>query len=167
MAKYHQFILLAALGCMAQTITGCSTIGIKSDQHQQLAKSVQLLQTGNQHQASNILEQVIATTPEDGVTDEALFRLALLQLTEETVRKGSTARSQALLERLRTEYPDSPWTQQSKALTDWLTGTRTAREQANQLLRENRDLARENRELRQNMERLKNLDLEIEQKRKR
>ena len=58
-------------------------------------------------------------------------------------------------------------TQQSKALTDWLTGTRTAREQTNQLLRENRDLARENRELRQNMERLKNLDLEIEQKRKR
>ena len=167
MAKYHQFILLAALGCTTYALTGCSTLSLKSDQHQQLAKSVQLLQTGNQHQASNILEQVIATTPVDGVTDEALFRLALLQLTDEGVRKGTTARSQALLERLRTEYPDSPWTQQSKILTDWLVGTRAAREQANQLLRENRDLVRENRELRQNMERLKNLDLEMEQKRRR
>lgn len=164
MVRRQQITILSlVLAVATTTLSGCSSLGWQSEQQRQLSQGLQSLQAGDLRQSHLLFEQVANASPVDGVTDEALFRLALLQLVDEGTTKG-VPRSQALLERLRKEFPGSPWTTQAVALSGWLKGDR---EQYNHLLRENRELIRENRELRQNIERLKNLDLEIEKKRKR
>jgi len=92
------------------------------------------------------------------VTDEALFRLALLNLKDDSNK--SLLRAQSLLDRLSEKYPASLWTRQSAQLHAYLR--RRQREQKSQ-----KELSRDNRELRQNLERLKQLDLELEQRIKR
>ena len=102
------------------------------------------------------------------VTDEALFRLALLSL-RENGDKGFQ-RSQTLLERLAGKYPDSIWTRQSAPLLSHLAEVRVLRNRQRGLktMKElNLSLSRDNRELRQSLEQLKQLDLELEQRIKR
>src|SRR6185369_10983548 len=91
--------------------------------------------------------------PVIGVTDEALFRLALLHLGDEG-SKGAV-RAQALLERLREEFPQSSWTHQAAPLATYLAGAKTLRDRQRELktLRDlNLSLSRDNRELRQSLE---------------
>jgi len=148
--------------------SGCSMLRLQTEQERQFSEGLQALQTGNLHHAYQLLEQVVNAPPVAGMTDEALFRLALLQFSEEGGGSGkTTSRSLVLLERLQKEFPASPWTHLSTPLADWLTGSKREKAHSNQLTRENRELMRENRELRQNIERLKMLDLELEKKRKR
>lgn len=166
MVKRHQLVIMALLASAMGALPGCSSLGLQSEQERQFAAGLQSLQLGNQQQASNLFERIVSAPPVAGVTDEVLFRLALLQLAEDAGSKGM-ARSQVLLDRLKKEFPDSPWAPHATALVSWFAGSRGSREQINQLTREYRELVRENRELRQNIERLKNLDIEIEKKRKR
>lgn len=170
MLKLMRCRLQAVLAVPLLLLAGCTGLGWQSQQQQQFNTSIELLQAGEVRKSCDLLEKVVNAPAVNGVTDEALFRLSLLLITEEVGPKNAP-RAQALLERLRKEHPASSWTPQAILLLDWLTspkgGRDRDREQINHLLRENRELLKENRELRQNMERLKNLDLELEKKRKR
>ena len=134
-----------------------------------LKQALHALGGGKNQQARELLEKIAESSPLAGVTDEALFRLALLYLGDEgTIKAGS--RAEALLERLKAEFPDSLWSNQSKPLLSYMGGVkllRDKRRQAKTLQDINISLARENRELRQSLEQLKQLDLELEQKIKR
>ena len=139
-----------------------------SEQKRNLDEAVDQLGTGNEQQAHNLLEKVISSAPVRDVTDEALFRLALLSLREDTGRNAQ--RSQTLLERLASTYPDSIWTRQSAPLLLHLAEVRSLRNRQREMktMKElNLSLGRDNRELRQSLEKLKQLDIELEQRIKR
>ena len=134
-------------------------------QERSFAGALVFLKSGNEQGARELLERVVEASPIKGITDEAYFRLALLSLRDEG-GKG-TARAQILLERLANEFPQSIWTRQAEPLSFYLQGVKTTRDRQRELrtLRElNLSLSRDNRDLRQTLERLKNLDLELEQK---
>jgi hypothetical protein len=83
--------------------------------------------------------------------------------------KGA-ARAQELLDRLKNEFPRSLWAHQAAPLGVYLAGVKTLRDRQREVktLKElNLSLSRDNREMRQSMERLKSLDLELELKIKR
>lgn len=158
------------LSMMVLSAGGCASLGGKKarsapDQETVLAGAVELLKGGNEKEARTLLEQVVSGSQKRGVADEALFRLALLYLRDEG-NKGNI-KAQKLLEQLAREYPNSSWTRQSAPLSAHLTEMRHLRENLRELksLREqNYSLSRDNKELRQTLERLKSLDLELEQK---
>lgn len=157
---YYILILLAVL-----SVGGCATLGqleSGAEQKRQLTKGVQLLQAGNVKQARDMLERVVAAAPRTDVTDEAIFRLALLHINNEAVK--GTLRTPALLERLKKEYPHSSWTHLSAPLTAYMYGTKISHEKERE---QNILLQRESRELRQSIERLKDLDIEMDKKNKR
>lgn len=139
-----------------------------SGQESSLREALEKLRAGNEPQARELLEKVAAGVPTAGISDEALFRLALLSMKEDG-GKG-VHRAQALLEQLADKFPDSLWTRQSAPLLLHLTEFRTLRNKLRELktLRElNFSLSRDNKEMRQSLEQLKKLDLELEQRIKR
>lgn len=136
-----------------------------TDRERRFAGALDFLRKGSEQAARESLELVIEDTPQAGITDEALFRLSILQLREET-GKG-VVKAQMLLERLKTEFPRSPWTFQAAPLSTYLAGVRALRDRQRELktLKElNLSLSRDNRDLKQSIERLRNLDIELEQK---
>ncbi|KAA0895031.1 hypothetical protein [Oryzomonas rubra] len=138
------------------------------EQERRFAGALQYLIQGKEREAQGLLEQVVAGQTLPGVTDEALFRLALLHLRDDG-GKGDT-HAHALLVRLKKEFPLSAWTRQAAPLAAYLVGVGALRDSQHDVrtLRErNLSLTRDNKELRQSIERLKNLDLELEQKIKR
>lgn len=155
---------------VALSAGGCASFGGKKarsapSQETALAGAVELLKRGNEKEARTLLEQVVSGSSKGEAADEALFRLALLYLRDEG-NKGNI-KAQKLLDQLAREYPNSLWTRQSAPLSAHLTETRHLRENVRELknLREqNYSLSRDNKELRQTLERLKSLDLELEQK---
>jgi hypothetical protein len=139
-----------------------------SEQERSFAGALEYLRTGNGQGARDLLEMVCEAPPVTGVTDEALFRLALLHLGDDGSKGG--VRAQVLLERLRNEFPQSSWTHQAAPLASYLAGAKVLRDRQRELktLRDlNLSLSHDNRELRQSLERLKQLDIELEQKIKR
>lgn len=171
-SEHCVFIALLALVTMNAGCTGLEGRMPRflafSEQERSLTGAIDQLRVGKEQQARTLLEKVVYGVPATGVTDEALFRLALLSLKEEG-DKG-IQRSQALLERLASKYPDSIWTRQSAALLSHLAEVRTLRNRQRELktLKElNLSLSNDNRELRQSLEQLKQLDLELEQRIKR
>jgi hypothetical protein len=138
------------------------------DQERRFAGALEFMRAGREKEAREMLDLVVAGAPRSGMTDEALFRLSLLYLRDDG-GKG-TARTQELLERLDEEYPHSIWAHQAAPLAAYLTGVRTLRDRQREVrtLKElNLSLSRDNREMRQSIERLKSLDLELEKKIKR
>ena len=167
-----------------QLLSGCSQLGwkvsvvsVSSDesaplvvpvQERRFAGALELLRAGNEQAARELFERVVSDPAQSGITDEALFRLAILSLRDEG-SKG-TQRSLELIDRLKNEFPQSIWTHQSAALALYLTGIKSLRDKQRELktLKElNLSLSRDNREMRQSIERLKSLDIELEQKIKR
>ena len=166
-------IIALLLALMLAITGGCSMLqnkplheaGAAVEQERQFAGALQYLIQGKERESEGLLEQVVAGKALPGVTDEALFRLALLHLRDEG-GKGD-AHAQTVLARLKKEYPSSIWTRQAAPLTAYLAGVGALRDSQRELktLRErNQSLIRDNKELRQSLERLKNLDLELEQK---
>lgn len=159
--KYCYILMLLT----ALLISGCVTLEqikkSRTEQEQYLTKGMQLLQDGNVNQARNQLERVVAAAPQANVTEEALFRLALLNINNEAAKGPS--RTLELLERLKKEYPYSSWTHLSAPLLVYIPATRISYEKERE---QNIILQRENRELRQSNERLKNLDIEMDKKNK-
>lgn len=155
-------ILLLSLVMMTAGCSGRDGRGLRfmafSEQERTLDNARDRLRAGNVQQARSLLEKVVEGEQTAGVTDEALFRLALLNLNEDG-GKG-LPRSQALLEKLAATYPDSIWTRQSAPLLAHLAEHRVLRNR-------NYSLSRDNKEMRQSLEQLKKLDLELEQRIKR
>ena len=172
--KPERFVLIVLL-LLVMMSSGCASIKRNlpgfpalSEQKRSLNEALDQLRAGREQQARDLLEKVVNGAPVAGVTDEALFRLALLSLKDDG-SKGFQ-HSQLLLERLAGEYPESIWARQSAPLLAHLAEVRTLRNRQRELktLKElNLSLSRDNRELRQSLERLKQLDLELEHRIKR
>jgi hypothetical protein len=171
--NWNKRIIALMLVLMLALSGGCGMLrgkalpgaGPAGEQERRFAGALQYLMQGKEREAEGLLEQVVAGQALPGVTDEALFRLALLHLRDEG-GKGDV-HANALLTRLKKEYPRGIWTRQAAPLTAYLAGVGTLRDSQRELktLRErNQSLNRDNKELRQSLERLKNLDLELEQK---
>lgn len=174
--KIFRFLLLTAT---ILSLSACAvvqkTIEVqrqRSLQEERLEKALALLQRGDTDGATENLRAVVAAKGVNGVTDEALFRLALLTIPEEFDRE-EIGQASALLERLRKEYPASIWTAQAASLASFLTdfprrlqASTELRRQIKSLKDVNLSLTRENKELRLNIEKLKTLDFELEKKTK-
>ena len=162
------FGVLSILTMMTAGCTGVERMPrflVFSVQERTLNEALDQLCGGNEQQARDLLEKIVDGAPKVGVTDEALFRLALLTLKEDG-GKG-LQRAQTLLDRLAGKYPDSVWTRQSAQLRSHVAGLRNRQRDLKALREQNLSLSRDNREMRQSLERLKQLDLELEQKIKR
>jgi hypothetical protein len=166
--------LSAALLFLCLMISGCASFDrsmphfITSTEEQNLKAGLGQLRAGNVQTARNLLEKVVDGAPVVGVTDEALFRLALLSLKEDG-SKG-LLRAESLMERLSDNYPDSLWTRQSAQLLAHLVEFKALRNRQRELkaLKEqNLSLSRDNKEMRQSLEQLKQLDMELEKRIKR
>ena len=184
--RHKQPIITALCAAVLSCICGCSLtnwkastvsvtgaaaapaeVSVVRDQERRFAGALVFLRAGKEQEARDLLELVIAGPPRGGVTDEALFRLSLLYLRDEG---GKAERTQEVLERLTGEFPRSIWAHQAAPLAAYLTGVRTLRDRQREVktLKElNLSLSRDNREMRQSIERLKSLDLELEKKIKR
>jgi hypothetical protein len=135
-----------------------------------LATAQTLLEKGDSFGAAKALEAICSSPAEPGVTDEALFRLALLSLKPSPERPASPQGHQ-LLRRLKKEYPASPWTAQAAPLVELINSAEELRRQNRNYRTSNQALTRDVNELNKNIkeltksiEQLKHLDLEIEKK---
>ena len=128
-----------------------------------LAHAVEMLGQGNQSGAMKELNAICNDAPMAGVTDEALFRLALLSL-KPTQDKPASPQAQQLLKRLRKEYPASSWAIQAAPLIELLEVADDLKQQNRSLKANNQSLSREINDLNKTIKQLKNLDLELEQK---
>lgn len=128
-----------------------------------LAKSQMAL--GEYGKSSKILEEMISRPTEAGITDEALFQLALLNLSANN-REGANKSSQ-LLQRLIKEHPRSPWAHLGQPLIELLDNLAEQRRQIAASKNQNQSLGKEIKELHQTIDQLKNLDLEMEKKSRR
>jgi hypothetical protein len=170
-----------SLNACAILQTGDDRTSFHHDQEKKLAMAIKLQNEGKLAAALKLLIALCAERRAPGVTDEALFRLSLLYLGNgQDIDKGSLQLAQQTIERLRKEYPSSSWARMAATLAELLTTTTDLRRQnqnlknqnqalskENQALnRENQSSAKETQELRENIEKLKRLDLELEQKRK-
>jgi hypothetical protein len=144
--------VLLASGCGSLAKMAGTAPRAISTEERNFAVALQYLRSGNESGARDLLERIVHAKPLPGVTDEALFRLALLNLRDEGV-KGEP-RSIVLLNRLVSEFPASIWARQAAPLIVYLKNMRN----------QNLSLIRDNKDMRQSIERLKQLDLELEQK---
>jgi hypothetical protein len=113
--------------------------------------------------ATEILLSICSAKGVSGVTDEAMFRLALLYLGTGQGR-SEMIQSQQILEKLQREFPSSSWKPHAASLTELIA---TLNRKIRSLKGENVSLSKENRELRLNIEKLKIVDVEQELKDKR
>jgi len=160
MTKYTLIIMMAfALsGCAA--LTKPDGIFYGYGQQKKLAGAVTLLEEGKTSAAAKLLSALCDEKGVPGVTDEALFRLSLLRLESAQERNG-VVQAQHDLERLQKEYPTSSWAPLASSLTGFLASADDMRQQDRKLKESNLSLIKENRELHQNIEKLKNLELEM------
>ncbi len=157
--------LVVLSGCASLTRPG--TPLYQFGQERKLARAETLMERKNTAAAVEQLEAICAAPGVPGVTDVALFRLSMLNLVtgrnmagQERARKG--------LERLRKEYPSSPWAPIAAVISEVLAtsdSSHATEEEQRQQLRKLKEqvsvLGRENRELHQSLEKLKNLEIEL------
>ena len=152
------------------SLTGCAAFQAKKasfvndyTQSGKLSEARKLLSKGNREGAFRILADICAASPAEGITDEALFRLALLSLDRGAEKEGETQALQTL-RRLEREYPKSPWRAQAAPLAELLARTEELRRQNRNYRTHNQSLVKENKELLQSIDKLKRLDMELEKK---
>ena len=107
--------------------------------------AMQYLMSGKEQQSRELLVKVVAAKPLHGVTDEALFQLALLNL------RGDPLRARAHLDRLRKEFPDSVWARRAPPVIACLSSMKSVRDGQRDLRDINQQiesLKKENDELR-------------------
>ncbi len=171
--RSNQYLIALPLLTFIFFVSGCGSIvknlGSSSStvavEERNFAFALQNLRDGNEFAARELFERVVDARPRVGVTDEAIFRLALLHLRDEGGKGEPRART--LLNRLITEFPSSIWARQASPLVAYLQeafSLRTKQRELRDLRNQNLSLSRDNKELRQSIERLKQLDLELEQK---
>lgn len=178
MAGLTAIILLAGCSCTQPQIA------VDEPEDDRMTEVVRLLEKGNETAADRLLEDICSTPRVEGITDEALFRLSILQL-----RKYDDAKMmqgiQKKLATLQSEYPESQWSRMSWPLTEYMarqeslkSELRAIKQKNITLTRDNKELnlsnqqlqgtvqnlTKENREIIQRIEKLKSLDLELEKK---
>ncbi len=157
--------------CLLSILAGCSnwpsikSSNPKSDLRKQLNNSIDNLKHGQLNSSIIELENIVSAQAVMGLTDEALFRLSLLYLRKNSDKEGFQ-KSVDSLERIIKEFPYSPWTQLARPLLDTLLNYEEQRRQIRSIRLQNQTITRENKELRQSIERLKILDLELESQKK-
>jgi hypothetical protein len=162
------------LSACATRQMGEGVFNYRSYQEKKLATAIRLQNEGKIPQAIESFKSICANGSLQGVTDEALFRLSLLYLgfglesDREFIQRG-----QQNMERLRKEYPASPWTRMAEPVADMLVNSAELRRQnsslrsQNQALsKENHALSRDNQDLKESIEKLKRLDMELDKKRR-
>ena len=159
------------LTLMILSLIGCSTLKeVQSTlvnsyaAQQKLSAALQAMEQGRSAEAITILEGIISSPGVNGVTDEALFHLSLLKLTYED--DDGTLPSVRYLERLRRDYRDSNWARQAKPLLEFLKEFTAVKRQNRNLKILNMSLTKDNKDMHQNIERLKNLDMQLERRSK-
>lgn len=167
----------AMLLLLSVELTGCASthvsptrIPYSQRQEEKLASAVEALEVGETRRAAGLFLAISAEPSVPGVTDEALFRLALLRLMAGAQQEGPDS-ARELLKRLVADYPTSSWSKHAVAILGLLDAERELLE-TNRGLKshnltlglENKDLARQKGELQQKLDRLKDLDLELEDK---
>lgn len=155
-------IAIAVVCCLA----GCaglwgqsSGFATYSSQARDLSEAKRLIAKGDNEAARRLLNDVATAPGVAGVTDEALFRLAILSLEKENDTQAVQA-----LKHLQKDYPKSRWSMQAAPLADYLTRVDELKRQNKNLRNQNQTLLKENKELLQNIDKLKRLDLELEKK---
>ncbi|GLI39217.1 tetratricopeptide repeat protein [Geobacter hydrogenophilus] len=169
----RMIIIILVTACLSACTTVQKSLEgqrLRSAQQDKLEQAVKFIERGNSEKAEVLLEEVVAAPGVRGITDEALFRLALLSMPSDLDRED-LANAVKYLDRLQKEYPVSPWATQSSSLTDLLAvlprhlqSTTELRRQIKSLRDLNLSLTRENKEMRLNIEKIKNLDLQLEKK---
>ena len=157
-------VILAQCGCAALRSSDGGVME-RFVQARNLSEAGSLLDSGDRVGAAKLLNTVVEAGSFSGITDEALFNLALINLRPAT-EHDSNARALQLLKRLAKEYPSSPWTQKSRQLLEFLTGIDELRRQVRSLKSSNQSLSSEVKELNRNVEQLKKLDQELEKQRR-
>ncbi len=156
-------VLLVTTAC----INGCATFqkhGVYGNsQAANLEKAKKLLREDKVQSATQILAGISSAKGVPGVTDEALFRLSLIYL-DAGQAKNDTSRAQETLEKLMRDYPKSSWRPHAAALEDLIANLNR---KIRNLRGENLTLEKKNKELQLNIEKLKILDIEQDQKIKR
>jgi hypothetical protein len=157
--------LMLFTGCASLTRPG--TPLYRFGQEHKLSRAVALLERKEIAAAREQLEAICAEPGVPGVTDEALFRLSMLDLANGR-NKAGTGRALKELDRIMKEYPSSPWSPTAAAITDALTTLDSnhatedeLRQQIKKLKEQVSTLNKENRELRESIEKLKNLEIEL------
>ena len=132
-----------------------------------------MILTGNDDAARDLLQKIVAEKSVPGVTDEVLFRQGLLSLKYEN-EASEYPKTRQILERLINDYPGSVWAVQAVPLNELLVGRWMSevslgktRRQVKALKDSNLSLSKENKEMRLNIEKLKTLEQELEQKSRR
>lgn len=149
MKRYITIMLLAWAmgGCTTMVKPGGLLYG--PTQENKLARATRLMEQGKSTAAAELLIAVCSETGVPGVTDEALFRLGLIRLAA-----GQTGPAQHDMERVRKEYPHGPWAPMATSVSEFLSATEDLRQQG-------KKLTKENKELRQSIDQLKSLELEL------
>jgi hypothetical protein len=157
-------------------IGGCATLPTvepyAQEQKRKLVLAQMLIEDKKAVAAKELLTAISNAPPVTGVTDEALFRLALLNI-EAGEQKIATSRAGKNLDKMLSDFPTGPWQSHAATLKGLIDAYDIALEEKTDLERTirnlrstNTNLSRENKELRQDLEKLKNLDLELEMKTK-
>jgi len=164
MRKAVVMLVLASLcsGC-ASTKIGEGSLMRRYAGSKQLAQAEEMLAKGDTTGAAKALSAASSGPPVTGVTDEALFRLALLTL-KPGAEKPASAQGHQLLRRLGKEFPGSPWTLLAAPLNELINVAEDLRKQNKSLKSANQSLSKEVNALNSNLEQLKHLDLELEKK---
>lgn len=175
------FILMMLSGC---AMKGGKPSFIFTSKWMKMRDAEQALSRGDETAAIRFMEEVAEDREiDEGVTDEALFRLSLLGIRQYRDPDGMKL-LRSRLDRLNNEYPKSIWTRLSWPLAEYVSDSEKSRNDLRNvkvrnsaLSRENRELnlsnqqvqtlIKENRELQQRIEKLKSLDLELERKNRR
>lgn len=180
--------ILILLLAICTGLSGCATIQKDNSytEEQQVKLKIKLILAKMQLQnnltpaAKKTLSEITTQPPVVDVTDEALFRLALLNL-ETGQQQIVTDKAGKDLVILLNKFKSSSWHPHATTLKGLIdTYDSTLQEKAElektlknlkslnaSLTKENLDLKKENLDLKQGMEKLKKLDLELEMKKKR
>jgi hypothetical protein len=165
-------------------LSGCATIRKENpniqEQRQKLVLARMLLESNRTEAAKKTLSEIVAKPAVAGITDEALFRLALLDL-EAGQQKIATEKAGKDLDTILSKFKSSSWsahattlkglidaydiTLQEKAELD--RAVKNLKNSNASLTSANASLTKENFDLRQDLEKIKKLDLELEMKKKR
>jgi TolA-binding protein len=143
------FVVLLLAGCASWQQEGGVLYSFA--QSRSLAKGITLLEKGDTAGAIRLFEAIGSAEGVEGVTDEALFRLALLSLKPQHDRDGNAFAEQAL-NRLVKEYPGSQWSVTGKVLAGVLS---SCSDQQTEFRNSRAELQSEITELRENQEELK------------